>query len=267
MTQRIIPAHTGNTTFPHQKQSVAAHHPRAHGEHTASPKSRSHVTASSPHMNGERSLSAIFFPFDVARAPQCPGCYQVDFRIASHHPRAHGESLNPDQGYVLDHASSPLSNAGDTSDTELLERTHRVIPAHTGNTSPAGETVATQTHHPHTRVGNTSWILAVSGYASSPLYAGNANHRRGASPRRARAIPAHTGNMPCGANASGPKYYASSPPSIRGTQGRRPTSFALGPRHPRTHGEYVDIRQVYPCYHASSPLYAGNTSRARVNLR
>ncbi len=276
---RIIPAYAGNTPSPVCSWRRGPHHPHEYGEHFRgkfTPQIQRAIparcgeyavgetlntipSASSPHERGTLP-SARVLRVAVRTIPAYAGntsTFHFECVVPSHHPRAHGELLPYRTGGCSDPRIIPTRVRGIPQGRTPFCAVDRIIPA--------------------TRERGTLCC------ALRP-------------PRKARIIPAHTGNTegvrtsPKSPTASSPLYAGNivshiarisrrtRHPRTRGEHlngGHDPiriipahTGNTLEPgqclsgysHHPRAHGEHPTSRTPTSQRTASSPLFAGNTN-------
>ena len=231
----IIPALAGNTAAHLLLLHQRGDHPRSRGEYGRASRNRLLLLGSSPlsrgiHTNGDMPGIALGIIPALAGNTRL---LEMRVRPARDHPRSRGEyGLSPSAGRVVQ-GSSPLSR-GIHSSYGDWRRIVRIIPALAGNTWPSSAITAQIPDHPRSR----GEYFRIPGHVaehdgSSPLSRGI---RRVAARRCARRgiIPALAGNT-----------VAVQPQLLQ------------QPDHPRSRGEYVQLRTGPLTLVGSSPLSRG----------
>ena len=293
---RIIPAHAGQTSGRAPLVRSSADHPRTCGANWACSQTQSMRGGSSPHMRGKLVGSQQTYPLHriiPAHAGQTsPPCAPTG--PTTDHPRTCGANCEPFLGQMDLGGSSPHMRGKYQSQTHRI-RHARIIPAHAGQTCPAGSRAVSASDHPRTCGANTLTTHKESKTrGSSPHMRGKRTHRI-CHQRGNRIIPAHAGQTEanregleqeadhprtCGANvtamcANRPDYGSS--PHMRGKLRALPwpdgsrriipahagqipksnTSYPTRSDHPRTCGANLSGRQQGSERFGSSPHMRG----------
>ena len=235
---RIIPAHAGNSGALRSEWRRWPDHPRACGELDPRRPAREPHGGSSPRMRGTRAVGPERgWPHRIIPAHAGNSwCATPTARFATDHPRACGELLHEVISLNMQYGSSPRMRGTPRRDREP-SRSHRIIPAHAGNSSKLARTARHVADHPRA-CGELDFGLCELrfGAGSSPRMRGTRalSSRR---PRTWRIIPAHAGN------------------SWRWRYRLRPS-----PDHPRACGELPDTLRLWAGTHRIIPAHAGNSS-------
>ena len=197
-SERIIPAHAGQTTIFSFNSARWSDHPRACGANGVWGVFNIRGHGSSPRMRGKRRLwSTSRWPSWIipAHAGQTEKSHQKQW-FAPDHPRACGANLPPMPAIPIAAGSSPRMRGKLT-----LRRRHdhceRIIPAHAGQTDLDKFYGDVNADHPRACGANPCrppirWMNT----GSSPRMRGKLGHRHRRY-GRARIIPAHAGQTRC----------------------------------------------------------------------
>ena len=192
---RIIPAHAGNSLSESRQPRPPPDHPRACGELMPKARLGSWISGSSPRMRGTRA----------GRQPSWPRCRIIPAHAGNSmrvveaipplpdHPRACGELRKPSAPKSGASGSSPRMR-GTLGCGGVCCGSHRIIPAHAGNSAAPGRPRLPQPDHPRA-CGELlrAEVCRVGSFGSSPRMRGTLQEldHRG---RPNRIIPAHAGN-------------------------------------------------------------------------
>ena len=200
---RIIPAHAGNSAPQGSPANSRTDHPRACGELPFTASRRNRNLGSSPRMRGTPCQTHQpcrrwrIIPAHAGNSATHPiqTAHQPD------HPRACGELM-----MSLRELSPPDGSSPRMRGTRGVHRgavhTHRIIPAHAGNSATWLPRARSNTDHPRAcgelipRPGYENSV-----YGSSPRMRGTRSYLRPAS-EGDRIIPAHAGNSGGASSAS-----------------------------------------------------------------
>ena len=146
---RLIPVHTGNTSFSQDARRAETAHPRAYGEYNAYVEQVKQAVGSSPCIRGiPYSSSGLLgrvrlIPVHTGNTPR------PAFRAGrpAAHPRAYGEYRASAHLALSAFGSSPCIRGIQGVDLVAL-RASRLIPVHTGNTFSSSLRMRKATAHP-----------------------------------------------------------------------------------------------------------------------
>ena len=135
-THGLIPAHTGNAQTGQCEQRCGRAHPRAYGECPPTTTSIMIRLGSSPRIRGMLiSVWVVRFPAGLIPAHTGNAIFGTEpWAGLWAHPRAYGECLAPSTPELERRGSSPRIR-GMLESPAWVERSTRLIPAHTGNAS------------------------------------------------------------------------------------------------------------------------------------
>ena len=255
--RRIIPAHAGNSTHAHGRQSVSADHPRACGELKIRGDKKLMAFGSSPRMRG--TLLECHRHAPVVRIIPAHAGNSMSARISSSlrpdHPRACGELSLGVYQVAACVGSSPRMRG-----TPILRRAlgnlRRIIPAHAGNSCSTSAVSSASSDHPRA-CGELAKPCAVSSVGSSPRMRGTRDIWLARSENVIRRIiPAHAGNS------------ISMPTTVRDVIRRIIPAHAGNSISMPTQSPETDHRRIIPAHAGNSivsdhPRATGNSSRAR----
>ncbi len=173
-SERIIPAHAGQTAGRHHPCRTRPDHPRACGANAAPLSPEGRWGGSSPRMRGKhpseqghKRMGRII----PAHAGQTQPVGRRA-RILADHPRACGAN-----GAIVGKATMPIGSSprmrGKLLQQPREQHRRRIIPAHAGQTKQDAPTCSGDTDHPRACGANCAWIvLAIPGNGSSPRMRG-----------------------------------------------------------------------------------------------
>ena len=197
-TDRIIPAHAGQTAPSHWTRSRTADHPRACGANRITDTTMVNHEGSSPRMRGKLvDAPAELGVLRIIPAHAGQTCAtSKDGSVGSDHPRACGANRVEFTDIELRYGSSPRMR-GKPKSTSALTGLFRIIPAHAGQTLARGWCIVSRKDHPRACGANTSTIhIDVPKNGSSPRMRGK-QLAKNLLPFPARIIPAHAGQTLC----------------------------------------------------------------------
>ena len=150
-SERLTPAHTGNTCRTTCRSPAPWAHPRTHGEYSRYTCSGSPKVGSPPHTRGIRNprkmlnLSARLTPAHTGNTGLLPSANHESWA----HPRTHGEysTFSGDDTHIL---GSPPHTRGIRRMRRLWDMLKRLTPAHTGNTGQLWYERTWREAHPRT---------------------------------------------------------------------------------------------------------------------
>ena len=232
---RIIPAHAGQTSIWSRPARTYPDHPRACGANPCSVVRSESSAGSSPRMRGKlieclrHNLDTRIIPAHAGQTPSIP----VRCPSRPDHPRACGANSWTLTGSVKEDGSSPRMR-GKLSESRRSISSHRIIPAHAGQTTSRTPCARARADHPRACGANPNRLNRCTALCgSSPRMRGKpivAEQRVGV----VRIIPAHAGQTSpkmaamacrtdhpraCGANyrfPSNEEFAAGSSPRMRG---------------------------------------------------
>ena len=195
ISQRIIPACAGSTSFGCRSNLVPPDHPRMRGEHFQLTMRNLNVGGSSPHARGAPEL-----PEPVGHRhriiPACAGstyAHLKKFQTFPDHPRMRGE-------HHVDY-SSPSASAGSSPHARgaralIFEKVfnNRIIPACAGSTRPPGITPGGLSDHPRMRGEHFGSVRRSKSICGSSPHARGAHRSNDGVKRQCRIIPACAGS-------------------------------------------------------------------------
>ena len=193
-TERIIPAHAGQTGTARLWFYLSSDHPRACGANPRSLASIVHPSGSSPRMRGKHTalFSLVLCVRIIPAHAGQTSCRARPPAPRADHPRACGANLSVMVSCPSDRGSSPRMR-GKRSGVDVSLSGDRIIPAHAGQTWRNSPDYPASTDHPRACGANpTGMIGSLEPAGSSPRMRGKLG-RSMASRGLERIIPAHAG--------------------------------------------------------------------------
>ena len=194
LSDRIIPAHAGQTTQARRRTLSLSDHPRACGANLQPGREGEADAGSSPRMRGKHAPGVV----QVGEGRIIPAHAGQTYNggspstAAPDHPRACGANTWSLTGNVKEDGSSPRMR-GKRRHQLLQALLQRIIPAHAGQTHVCSPCSKTKSDHPRACGANTVCVGCVwVGCGSSPRMRGKQWDGYGRT-YLARIIPAHAG--------------------------------------------------------------------------